>query len=300
MLIRSFKSFSPFFQSLPKPTNSLLLPLSTQNFSKTKEVWKPKVPKFKVRINRETFYMAHPIWDPKDVENVELVHRPPKDLRDRVAYGIIRSLRAGFDIVSGYKPGHCTEAGYLRRFLFLEIIAGVPGMIGGMMRHMRSLATMKRDHGWIHHLLEEAENERMHLFTYLQVRDPGLFFRIGILGAQSAFIVAYTALYLFSAKSAHRFVGYLEEEAVKTYSLCLKELDEGKLPKWSNMDAPDIAKTYWDLEPNAKFRDVILAVRADEIMHREMNHHFADMKADQPAEKWDIEVTGEVKQKHSH
>ncbi|KAK3236288.1 Alternative oxidase, mitochondrial precursor [Cymbomonas tetramitiformis] len=44
----------------------------------------------------------------------------------------------------------------------------VPGMVAGMLRHMTSLRTMKRDHGWIHTLLEEAENERMHLLTFLQ------------------------------------------------------------------------------------------------------------------------------------
>ena len=301
MLIRPFKSFSPLTQSISKRPSSIFLPLSSQSFSakETDSKWRPIVPKFKVRLDRKSFYMAHPIWDQQDVENVELVHRPPKDLRDRAALTIIKTLRKFFDLASGYKPGNCTETGYLRRFLFLEIIAGVPGMIGGMMRHMRSLATMKRDHGWIHHLLEEAENERMHLFTFLDMRQPGLLFRIGILGAQSIFILAYTTMYFLSAKSAHRFVGYLEEEAVKTYSLCLKELDEGTLPKWKNMDAPEIAKTYWDLGPDAKLRDVILAVRADEIMHREMNHHFADLRADAPAEKWDIEVTGEIK-KHGH
>ena len=33
---------------------------------------------------------------------------------------------------------------------------GVPGMVGGMLRHMKSLRTMKRDHGFIHTLLEDA------------------------------------------------------------------------------------------------------------------------------------------------
>jgi len=45
----------------------------------------------------------------------------------------------------------------------LETVAAVPGMIAGMMRHMKSLRRMERDHGWIGMLLEEAENERMHL-----------------------------------------------------------------------------------------------------------------------------------------
>ena len=62
--------------------------------------------------------------------------------------------------------------------------AGVPGMVGGMLRHMRSLRSMRRDNGWIHTLLEEAENERMHLLTFLQLRQPGLIFRAMVLLSQ--------------------------------------------------------------------------------------------------------------------
>lgn len=65
----------------------------------------------------------------------------------------------------------------MTRTIFLETVAGVPGMVAGMLRHMNSLRGMKRDHGWIHTLLEEAENERMHLLTFLQMRQPGPFFR---------------------------------------------------------------------------------------------------------------------------
>lgn len=69
-----------------------------------------------------------------------------------------------------------------KRILFLETIAGVPGMVAAVLRHLRSLRLMvsgisasptlcpplsgvlqRRDAGWIHTLLEEAENERMHL-----------------------------------------------------------------------------------------------------------------------------------------
>ncbi len=50
-------------------------------------------------------------------------------------------------------------------------------MVGGMLRHMKSLRSMRRDNGWIHTLLEEAENERMHLLTFLQLRQPGFIFR---------------------------------------------------------------------------------------------------------------------------
>lgn len=53
-----------------------------------------------------------------------------------------------------------------------------------MLRHLRSLRRMDRDHGWIHTLLEEAENERMHLLTFLQLRKPGIIFRLSVLVTQ--------------------------------------------------------------------------------------------------------------------
>jgi len=55
------------------------------------------------------------------------------------------------------------------RVCFLETIAGIPGMVGGVVRHLKSLRLMRKDHGWIHHLLLEAENERMHLFIFLNL-----------------------------------------------------------------------------------------------------------------------------------
>jgi threonyl-tRNA synthetase len=47
--------------------------------------------------------------------------------------------------------------------------------------------TMRRDHGWIHTLLSEAENERMHLLTFLELRKPGWIFRAFVLLGQGVF-----------------------------------------------------------------------------------------------------------------
>ncbi len=58
------------------------------------------------------------------------------------------------------------EKRYLRRFIFLEMIGTVPGMVGSMIRHMRATLNLKEDKGWIHKLMEEAENERMHLLVF--------------------------------------------------------------------------------------------------------------------------------------
>jgi ubiquinol oxidase len=62
-------------------------------------------------------------------------------------------------------------------------------MVGGMVRHLTSLRTMRRDYGWIHTLLEEAENERMHLLTFLEMRNPGWFMRFMVLVAQGKFVI---------------------------------------------------------------------------------------------------------------
>ena len=46
-----------------------------------------------------------------------------------------------------------------------------------------------------------------------------------------------------------------------------QDLDAGKLPQWTNLQAPDIGKNYWKLGPNATMRDLLLAIRADEACH---------------------------------
>lgn len=59
-----------------------------------------------------------------------------------------------------------------------------PPRPAGMLRHLRSLRTMSRDNGWIHTLLEEAENERMHLLTFMKLRNPGIVFRAAVIAGQ--------------------------------------------------------------------------------------------------------------------
>ena len=84
-------------------------------------------------------------------------------------------------------------------------------------------------------------------------------------------------MYILAPRIAHRWVGYLEEEAVHTYSKIIEALDAGKLPLWANMEAIPEARSYYNLGPNATMRDVLVAVRADEAVHRSINHHLADI-----------------------
>lgn len=208
-------------------------------------------------------------------------HIEPARVNQRLAYAAVFMMRWGFDRITGYKHGVAlTQAQWLRRMIFLETVAGVPGMVGGMLRHLRSLRAMKRDNGWISTLLDEAENERMHLLTFMEIRKPGPLFRAGVILAQGIFFNLYFTVYLVSPRTCHSFVGYLEEEAVKTYTHALQEIEAGRL--WPDQPAPEIARQYWALPDNATMKDVILAVRADEAKHSEVNHTFGDLKADDP------------------
>jgi ubiquinol oxidase len=162
---------------------------------------------------------------------------------------------------------------YGHRAIVLETVAAVPGMVGATINHLKCLRRMCDDNGWIRTLMDEAENERMHLMTFIEVAKPTLFERLVILGVQWVFYLAFFALYLVSARTAHRVVGYFEEEAVLSYTLYLKEIDEGRS---RNVQAPEVAKRYWNLPEDSTLRDVVLVVRADEAHHRDVNHNFAN------------------------
>lgn len=192
-------------------------------------------------------------------------HREPRDWSDRVAYAFTRMLRFFADAFFARRYGH--------RAVVLETIAAVPGMVGGTLQHLRSLRRLQDDRGWIRTLLEEAENERMHLMVFLQIAPPSAFERLLILLAQGVFYNLFFLLYLASPRTAHRVTGYFEEEAVTSYTEYLAGVDDGT---HANVPAPAIAISYWKLAPTARLREVIVAVRADEAGHRDVNHRFAD------------------------
>lgn len=88
--------------------------------------------------------------------------------------------------------------------------------------------------------------------------------------------------YLLSPRTCHSFVGFLEEEAVKTYTTAIQDLDAGKLPQWENQRAPQIAIDYWKMNEDATVRDLLLNVRADEAHHSHVNHTASALHADSP------------------
>jgi ubiquinol oxidase len=192
-------------------------------------------------------------------------HHPASNVSERFALGLTRFLRFFADLMFQKRYGH--------RAIVLETVAAVPGMVGGLLQHLKALRHIRDDQGWIRELLDEAENERMHLMTFIEVVEPTVFERLLIMITQAVFYNFYFFFYLFFPKTAHRFVGYLEEEAVISYTQYLEEIDAGRL---DNVAAPQIAIDYWNLPGDARLRDIVLKVRADEELHRDTNHAFAN------------------------
>lgn len=191
-------------------------------------------------------------------------HHAPDTLVDKIAYWTVKSLRLPTDLFFQKRYG-C-------RAMMLETVAAVPGMVGGMLLHLRSLRRFEHSGGWIKALLEEAENERMHLMTFMEIAKPRWYERALVFTVQGVFFNAYFLLYIISPRLAHRITGYLEEEAIYSYTEYLKEIDNGHLP---NVPAPAIAIDYWRLPKTARIRDVVEVVRADEAHHRDVNHFAA-------------------------
>lgn len=193
-------------------------------------------------------------------------HIAPKDFGDRCALWFTMRLRWLADTFFAKRYGH--------RAVVLETVAGVPGMVAGMWNHLRSLRKMKPDdRGWIKKLLDEAENERMHLMIFIEIAKPNMLERWMIIMAQFLFWHFYFILYVFFPKIAHRMVAYFEEQAVISYTSYLKAINAGMI---ENIDAPQIAKKYYKLKRNAKLKDVVIAVRKDEQGHSKENHKMAN------------------------
>ncbi|KAI0136741.1 alternative oxidase [Xylariales sp. AK1849] len=270
----------------------------TRSFSTTPE-WKLRdfFPVKETEHIRQTLpAWPHHGYSEQEMLDVVPAHRPAETVGDWMAWKFMRFCRWGMDFCTGMRSDQkvdkknpttsvstikpLTESQWLIRFLFLESIAGVPGMVAGMLRHLHSMRRLKRDNGWIETLLEESYNERMHLLTFMKMGEPGWFMKLMILASQGIYFNGLFVSYLISPKITHRFVGYLEEEAVHTYTMAIKQLDEGHLPKWSDpsFEIPEIAVKYWHMpERKRTMKDLILYIRADEACHRGVNHTLSNL-----------------------
>jgi len=190
----------------------------------------------------------------------------PKNFSDFFALSMTKFFRFIADTFFAKRYGH--------RAVVLETIAGVPGMVAGMLIHLRSLRSMKTGYGpQIREMLAEAENERMHLMFFIEIAKPNAFERLLVISAQAIFMTFYLFMYIFFPKTSHRMIGYFEDEAVKSYTEYLELVKNGTV---MNINAPKIAIDYYGLPKNARLSDLIRSVRADEMHHSEVNHNYAD------------------------
>jgi ubiquinol oxidase len=163
---------------------------------------------------------------------------------------------------------------YGHRAVVLETVAGVPGMVAGVWMHFKSLRAMKAGYGeQIREMLAEAENERMHLMFFIEIAKPNMLERFLVLSAQVVFGLFYLFMYVFFTRTAHRMIGYFEDEAVRSYTEYLELVESGKV---ENTPAPHLAISYYKLGTEAKLSDLIRCVRADEQHHSETNHEYAN------------------------
>jgi ubiquinol oxidase len=187
-------------------------------------------------------------------------------ISDAFAYSMTKFFRFVADSFFSKRYGH--------RAVVLETVAGVPGMVAGVWMHFKSLRAMKAGYGeQIREMLAEAENERMHLMFFIEIAKPNKFERFVVLSAQMLFGLFYLFMYVFFTRTAHRMIGYFEDEAVRSYTEYLELVESGKV---ENTPAPHLAISYYKLGTDAKLSDLIRCVRADEQHHSETNHEYAN------------------------
>ncbi|WP_026959061.1 alternative oxidase [Aliagarivorans taiwanensis] len=199
------------------------------------------------------------------MSDFQSAHHSATRTSERIALKVTKFLKFVLNIFYGERLA--------KRAVILETIAAVPGMVAGMFNHLKALRRMKNDEGWIRELLDEAENERMHLMIFLDIAKPNWIERMLVLLGQGVFIFFYGIIYLVSSKTAHRIVGYFEEEACKSYTEYLEAIDSGTV---ENIAAPILAINYYNLPSDATLRDVVVRIRLDEAGHRDRNHRFAN------------------------
>ena len=187
-------------------------------------------------------------------------------ISDAFAYSMTKFFRFVADSFFSKRYGH--------RAVVLETVAGVPGMVAGVWMHFKSLRAMKAGYGeQIREMLAEAENERMHLMFFIEIAKPNMLERFLVLSAQMLFGLFYLFMYVFFTRTAHRMIGYFEDEAVRSYTEYLELVESGKV---ENTPAPHLAISYYKLGTDAKLSDLIRCVRADEQHHSETNHEYAN------------------------
>ena len=185
-----------------------------------------------------------------------------------------------FNFITGYRAVNPSVSAIEWRLIVLESIAGVPGFVAAGFRHFHSLRTLKRDYGWIPTLLEEAENERMHLLICMKMSNANIITRTLVVAAQYIMTPLLMSIYLVRPKSMHRFVGYLEETACHTYVNVINHIETPgtHLHKaWALTPAPPLAIGYYRLPADAKWVDTLKCMVSEFISYCFESNSFCEL-----------------------
>ena len=170
-----------------------------------------------------------------------------ENISDSFALSMTKFFRFIADTFFAKRYGH--------RAVVLETVAGVPGMVAGVWMHFKSLRAMKVGYGeQIREMLAEAENERMHLMFFIDIAKPNFIERLIVLFSQFTFGIFYLFMYVFFTRTAHRMIGYFEDEAVKSYTEYLELVESGKV---DNIAAP-----------SSKYPIILCAVLVKKNIHK--------------------------------
>lgn len=200
------------------------------------------------------------------VNKTDLVrHHVPVTMADRFAFRLVGGLSTVASVLFSKRYGN--------RAVVLETVAAVPAMVSATLLHLRCLRRMVDDHGWIRTLMVQAENQRAHLMSFVAIARPSGWQRFLIVLAQGAFYNSYFLLHLLSPRTAYRVAGYMSEQAIQGYTRYLEDLESGVQ---ADIEAPAFAIDYWHLSPQAKISEMLVSMRADEAIHRDIQHAFAD------------------------
>ena len=91
-----------------------------------------KLPKHKLMLNPKSYRMVHPVYSKKDILDIKPTYKEPSNLSERIARVSVLFCRKAVDTLTFYDPKKMDERAWLNRCIFLETVAGVPGMVGGM------------------------------------------------------------------------------------------------------------------------------------------------------------------------
>lgn len=161
--------------------------------------------------------------------------RKPQGMSDRAASGIVSLL---------FRCGNLYfRDDYIKRAIFLESVASVPGLVCSNLHHLRCLRRLQPNE-WIKPLVDEAENERMHLLAVYSYAPLSIIQKLFIRILQISFVTLFSFLFVFTPRTSHRLVGFLEEHAVHSYTQMIRRIDDGKL---INLPRQPSSKEYWGL-----------------------------------------------------